>query len=74
MSYAEMVLAMVPLAPPTRKNRASDLLTGADLGEHAVLRRVEVDLQGLLVGVELVAHSFESSRNRNSPARNLGLG
>ena len=49
-----------------------NLLTGANLGENAVLGRVEVDLKGLLVGIELVAHSLSPIENRNWPGRNLG--
>jgi len=49
-----------------------NLLTGTNLGEDAVLGRVEVDLKGLLVGIELVAHSLSPIENRISPVRNLG--
>ena len=49
-----------------------NLLTGANLGKNAVLGRVEVDLKGLLVGIELVAHSLSPIENRIWPARNLG--
>ena len=49
-----------------------NLLTGANLGENAVLGRVEVDLKGLLVGIELVAHSLSPIENRIWPGRNLG--
>lgn len=48
-----------------------NLLTGANLGEDAVLGRIEVDLKGLLVGIELIAHSLSPIENRISPARNL---
>ena len=46
-------------------------LTGTNLGEDAVLGRVEVDLQCFLVGIELVAHSLSRIENRISPERNL---
>ena len=49
-----------------------DFLTGTNLGEDAVLGRVEVDLQCFLVGIEVVAHSLARIENRISPRRNLG--
>ena len=60
---------------------AGDLLPGADLGEGPVAQRVEVDAQGLLVGVELgslllVEHHVLLSRSAVGAricARNEGL-
>ena len=47
-----MLLAMVPAAPPTRKNQRTTSWPGADLGEGAVAALVEVDGQRLAMRVE----------------------
>ena len=40
---------------------ARHLLAGADLGERAVVARVQVDLQRLLMGVHSLLHSLKSA-------------
>ena len=61
MSYAEMLLAMVPAAPPTRKNQRATSCPAPISANVPYLRRVEVDLQRLLMRVENLAFRHEST-------------
>ena len=49
MSYADIVFAMLPAAPPTLKNPPRDLLPGADFGDGAINALIHIDGQRFLV-------------------------
>ena len=49
-----MDLATVPEAPPTTKKPSHYLLAGANFGEGAESSGVQVDVEGLLMGVEFL--------------------